>query len=63
MPGSEEGRSFFLALASGRWNSSESMGRDLPAMKRRIHRAYALIRLAAWHAAGRDGRSFRADGK
>ena len=25
MPGSEEGRSFFLALASGRWNSSESM--------------------------------------
>ena len=36
MLGSEEGRSFFLAIASGRWNSSESMGRDLPAMKRRI---------------------------
>ena len=28
-------------------------------MKRRIHRAYALIRLAAWHAAGRD--AIRAD--
>lgn len=35
------------------------MGRGLPAMKRRIHRAYALIRLAAWHAAGRD--TIRAD--
>ena len=41
MLGSEEGRSVFffsfsLALASGRWNSSESMGRGIPAMKRRI---------------------------
>lgn len=36
MPGSEEGRSFFLAIASGRWNSSGKTGRGFSAMKRRI---------------------------
>lgn len=69
MLGSEEGRSVFSlslslslslsCLLPGRWNSSGKTGRGLPAMKRRIRRAYALIRLTAWHAAGRD--AIRAD--
>lgn len=49
--------SFSLSLSCllpGRWNSSGKTGRGLSAMKRRIRRAYALIRLEAWHAAGRD---------
>lgn len=49
---------FFSRLLSGR-NAPRKYGKGLPAMKRRIHRAYALIRLAAWHAAGRD--AIRAD--
>lgn len=49
--------SFSLSLSCllpGRWKD----GKGLPAMKRRI-RAYALIRLTAWHAAGRG--AIRAD--
>ena len=59
MLGSEEGGVFSFSLSlscllPGRWSSSGKTGRGLPAMKRRIRRAYALIRLTAWHAAGRD---------
>lgn len=64
MLGSKRGGVFSFSLSlscllPGCWNSSGKTGRGLPAMKRRIHRAYALIRLTAWHAAGRG--AIRAD--
>lgn len=64
MPGSEEGRSVFffsfsLALASGRWNSSESMGRGLPAMKRRIPSGIRFDKAGGMARHGRD--AIRAD--
>lgn len=59
MLGSEGGRSFFLALASGRWNSSESMGRGLPAMKRRIPSGIRFDKAGGMARHGRD--AIRAD--
>ncbi len=64
MLGSEEGRSVFflffsLALASGRWNSSESMGRGLPAMKRRIPSGIRFDKAGGMARHGRD--AIRAD--
>ena len=59
MLGSKRGGVFSFSLSlscllPGCWKD----GKGLPAMKRRI-RAYALIRLTAWHAAGRG--AIRAD--
>lgn len=64
MLGSEGGRSvFFLSfspvLASGRWNSSESMGRGLPAMKRRIPSGIRFDKAGGMARHGRD--AIRAD--
>ena len=64
MLGSEEGRSVFffsfsLALASGRWNSSESMGRGIPAMKRRIPSVIRFDKAGGMARHGRD--AIRAD--
>lgn len=61
---SEGGRSvFFLSfspvLASGRWNSSESMGRGLPAMKRRIPSGIRFDKAGGMARHGRD--AIRAD--
>lgn len=61
---SEGGRSvFFLSfspvLASGRWNSSESMGRGLPAMKRRITSGIRFDKAGGMARHGRD--AIRAD--
>ena len=61
---SEGGRSvFFLSfspvLASGRWNSSERMGRGLPAMKRRIPSGIRFDKAGGMARHGRD--AIRAD--
>lgn len=45
---------FFLSLASGPLEHLGKCGERLPTMGRRIRRECALIRLAAWHAAGRE---------
>ena len=59
MPGSEEGRSFFLAIASGRWNSSGKTGRGFSAMKRRIPSGIRFDKAGGMARHGRD--AIRAD--
>lgn len=51
--------SFSPVLASGRWNSSESMGRGLPAMKRRIPSGIRFDKAGGMARHGRD--AIRAD--
>lgn len=59
MLGSEEGRSFFLAIASGRWNSSGKTGRGFSAMKRRIPSGIRFDKAGGMARHGRD--AIRAD--
>lgn len=50
---------FFSRLLPGRWNSSESMGRGLPAMKRRIPSGIRFDKAGGMARHGRD--AIRAD--